>query len=202
MQATRKAGCDPCAMSRFRKTALSLAVVLPVLLSLCCFPAPAMAKRVTLAWESNMEPDLEGYRLYYKTGSSGDRVVTNYDGAGLTFVGPPYDGEPVASGFSIRKAELPQPDAAQVRCSLSGLGGDATYYFVVTAYDTEDLESEASNEVSTADWAPAGSGSGGGGGCLVVTAAARSHPCLHPLVLVGFSAGVVLALVVAWRRKR
>jgi len=71
MQATRKAGCDPCAMSRFRKTALSLAVALAVLLSLCCFPAPAMAKRVTLAWESNMEPDLEGYRLYYKTGSSG-----------------------------------------------------------------------------------------------------------------------------------
>jgi hypothetical protein len=189
-------------MSRFRRTALSLAVVLPLLLSLVCFLAPAMAKRVTLAWEANTEPDLEGYRLYYKTGSSGDRVLTNYDGAGLTFVGAPYDGEPAASGFSIRKEELPQPDAAQVRCSLSGLHDDETYYFVVTAYDTEHLESEASNEVSTADLALALSGSGGGGGCLVKTAAACSDFCLHPILLLGFSAGVVLALVVAWRRKR
>ena len=90
-------------------------------------------------------------------------------------------------------------------CSLSGLRDDETYHFVVTAYDTEDLESEASNVVSTANWAPAssGSGGGGGGGCLVATAAARSDPGLHPLLLVGFSAGVVFALAfVGWRRKR
>jgi len=206
MQAANKAGCDLCAMSRFRKTALSLAVVLPVLLSLFCFPSPAMAKRITLAWEANGEPDLEGYRLYYKTGSSGNRVLTNYDGAGLTFLGAPYDGQPAASGFSIRKADLPQPDAARVSCSLSGLRDDETYHFVVAAHDTEDLESEASNEVSTANWAPASvdsGGGGGGGGCLVATAAARSDSGLHPLLLVGFSAGVVLALVVVgWRRKR
>ena len=114
-------------MSRFRKTALTLAVVLPVLLSLVCFTSPAMAKRVTLSWETNREPDLEGYRLYYKTGSSGDRVLTNYDGSGLTFVGAPYDGQPVASGFSIRTADLPQPDAAKVTCSLSGLLDDEPY---------------------------------------------------------------------------
>ena len=31
------------------------------------------AADITLKWDPNTEPDLEGYMLYYKTGSSGER---------------------------------------------------------------------------------------------------------------------------------
>jgi hypothetical protein len=104
---------------------------------------------VTLQWNANEEPDFVGYRLYYKTGSSGNLVLDDYDGSGLIYVGDPYDGQDVDSGFEIIKDELPDPSAEVVTCSLSGLSDGVTYFFLVTAYDSEGLESKASNGVVT-----------------------------------------------------
>jgi hypothetical protein len=177
-----------------------------VLLLLLALPAVVYAKQITLAWDANSEPYLEGYKVYYKTGSSGNRVLSNYDGAGLTFVGEPYSGQPADSGFAIRLQDLPDPTVDPVTCTLDGLSDTDEYYFVVTAYaDAGRLESDASNEASTAARATAsgGGGGGGGGGCLITTAEDGGGIRVSPLLaLLGVSACIVLAVVVAGRPVR
>jgi hypothetical protein len=79
---------------------------------------------VTLEWDANTAPDLAGYRVYYKTGSSGEP----YNGTGATEGDSPVDIGNVTTYM------------------LHGLAEDVTYFFVVTAYDTEGLESDYSNE--------------------------------------------------------
>ena len=112
---------------------------------------------VTLEWDPNTEPDLDGYKVYYKTGSSG----------------PPYSGKGATEGDS------PIDIGNVTTYSLHGLTDGITYFFVVTAYDTEDLESDYSNEVNTSSITPPEPSptptpsreSGDGGGCFIATAA-------------------------------
>jgi hypothetical protein len=87
---------------------------------------------VTLAWDANTESDLAGYKLYYKTGSSGEP----YDGTGID------QGD---SGISILLSNLTTPDNPSF--SLTGLQDNEFYYFVVTALDTSGNESGYSAEV-------------------------------------------------------
>jgi hypothetical protein len=68
---------------------------------------------------------------------------------------------------------------------LTGLDDNETYYFVVTAYNTEDEESGYSNQASTdqdipsnisdgqgvTGYASSNTSGGGGGGCFIATAA-------------------------------
>ena len=90
-------------------------VALIILLSL--HQAIALAGQVTLSWDSNTEPDLGGYRLYY--GQSSRNYTANVD------VGN------------------------QTTHTQSDLEDGVTYYFAVTAYDTNrTTESDFSNEVS------------------------------------------------------
>jgi hypothetical protein len=42
-------------------------------------PTPSFAMDITLQWDANLKPDLAGYKIYYKTGSSG----SSYDGTGI-----------------------------------------------------------------------------------------------------------------------
>ena len=157
-----------------------LLIVVSLLLS---FQASSYAANVTLQWDVNTEPDLDGYRVYYKTGSSGNRVLSVYDGSGLVYLEDTPE-RVVDSGFEIKKEDLPYPDGDTVTCRLSGLSASETYYFVVTAYDYEGLESEASNEESTSSEpmtseltptpTPIGEG-GGDGGCFIATAAFGSR---------------------------
>jgi len=86
---------------------------------------------VTLAWDANTEPDLAGYKLYYKTDAAG----------------PPYTGTGATEGDS----PIDVFDVTQ--CTVHGLANGVTYYFVVTAYDSENNESGYSNEVSTSETA-------------------------------------------------
>jgi len=96
-----------------------------ILPSLLCVAASVYALDLTLAWDVNTEPDLAGYKLYYKTGSSG----------------PPYAGTGAAEGDSpIDVFNLTQ-------FTIHGLENGVTYYFVVTAYDSENNQSGYSNEV-------------------------------------------------------
>jgi chitinase len=88
---------------------------------------------VTLAWSSNSEPDLGGYFIYYKTGSSG----------------APYNGTVAVEGSSPIQVPLSELDnPAYPEYTIHGLSDTETTYFVLTAYDTDGNESGYSNEVS------------------------------------------------------
>jgi hypothetical protein len=91
------------------------------------------AMDATLQWSANTEPDLSGYKIYYKTGYSGPV----YDGTGAT------EGD---SPIIITVQEL--YDADQPEYTIHGLEDSEVYYFVLTAYDTDGNESGYSNEVS------------------------------------------------------
>jgi hypothetical protein len=106
---------------------LSFFSFLTLALILALFATPAHSADVTLAWDPNSEPDLAGYKLYYKTESSG----------------PPYDGTGAIEGDS------PIDVGNVTEFTVHGLTDGVTYFFVLTAHDTEGLESDYSNEVNT-----------------------------------------------------
>ena len=85
----------------------------------------AHSAELTLAWDPNPEQDIAGYKIYYKTESSG----------------PPYNGTGLTEGNS------PIDLGNQIEFTLHGLIDDVTYFFVATAYDTEGLESDYSEEL-------------------------------------------------------
>jgi hypothetical protein len=80
---------------------------------------------VTLQWDANTEGDLAGYKVYYKAETSG----------------PSYDGTGAIEGSS------PIDVGDTTGITLHGLDEDVTYFFAVTAYNTDQLESGFSNEV-------------------------------------------------------
>ena len=104
-----------------------------IIFSLILFPQTLIyATDVTLAWSSNKEPDLAGYYIYYKKGTSGT----------------PYNGTDVDEGDSPIKIPLEVfADPAQPEYTLHGLSDTETTYLVLTAYDSDDNESGFSNEV-------------------------------------------------------
>jgi hypothetical protein len=96
---------------------------------------------VTLAWDANSETNLAGYKLYY----------------GVT-AGGPYNGAGSSSGalpIIIPLSSLPDP--ATPKCTVYGLT-EGTYYFVVTAFNTDEFESGYSNEASAGAVIPPRSG--------------------------------------------
>ena len=117
------------------------------------FCGVSSAAEVTLAWDANTETDLMGYKIYYDT-SPGD----------------PYDGTDADQGISpiiVHVGDLEERD--NPRFTLTGLSDNKDYYFALTAFDNENLESGFSNEASTAAGNNHGSsrdGGGGGGGCF------------------------------------
>jgi len=91
------------------------------------------AADVTLAWTGNAETDLDGYIIYYKTGTSG----------------APYNGTGVDEGDSPIKIPLGVfADPSNPEYTLHGLSDTETTYLVLTAYNSDDNESGFSNEVS------------------------------------------------------
>jgi len=111
-------------------------MLLLLLLSILAMASVAMAEtNVTIAWDANSESDLAGYRVYRGESSGTYAMVGDVPLASLADPGSPQ----------FVNENLP----------------DATYYWVVTAYDTENNESGYSNEVSkkldtTAPGIPAG----------------------------------------------
>jgi hypothetical protein len=99
----------------------------------------AQAADVTLGWDKNAEPSVTGYKIYYKSGTSG----------------APYNGTQLDQGGSpvnLPVANLSDPANPEV--TLSGLQEGVKYYFVATAYDNAGNESAYSNEVYYAVPAP------------------------------------------------
>jgi hypothetical protein len=136
------------------------------MLGFSLFPSLCSAKKVTLGWNANSEPDLEGYVVYRNVGSPG----------------PPYKYDDT----------LPEDDLAnplKPMVTLTGLNEHTEYYVAVTAYDTEGNESSFSNPIcveiedalvqacsesvspSTAKSSGGGGGSGGGGSVCFISSA-------------------------------
>jgi len=129
----------------FLRIALILAAIL------FCFQSSSYAADITLKWAANTEPDLAGYKIYYKDG----------------FSGAPYDGVDIDQGPSPISLTINDPydpyyiDPDNPEFLLTGLDDNEDYFLVVTAYDNEEPYNESgfSNEVSTLD----GNGTDGDG---------------------------------------
>jgi hypothetical protein len=153
------------AENRRRRLGSTLIFASFLLFLLVLLPPPCTAETITLAWDENSEPDVAGYRIYYRIGSSGSQITSRYNGVGIENGDSPID-VPVDHDESL--------DPRFVEITLEGLNEDQDYYFVVTAYNTEGLESAPSNEAALLN-APEEGGSsissgavgGGGGGCFI-----------------------------------
>ena len=133
------------------------------------FITPTYALDVTLAWDANTELDVAGYKLYYKAESSG----------------PPYNGTGAAEGDSPITLTIDNPgdpynldDPDNPEFTLAGLDDGEVYFFAVTAYNADDLQSDYSNEVSTSaeetiPITPSLKGSEPGGGCFISSLASH-----------------------------
>ena len=83
------------------------------------------AATVGLQWDPNTETDLAGYKVYYEP----DLPTVPFDGTEATEGVAPIDVGNITT------------------TTISGLDANKDYYFAVTAYDTEGLESSYSNVV-------------------------------------------------------
>ena len=167
--------------TRFLFFLIALAILLFPIFSTFC-----LAKTVTLGWDANPEPDLDGYVIYRNVGSPG----------------PPYK-------FS---STLPEDDLSNPLnpvVTLTGLKENTEYFIALTAYDTEGNESYFSDEVcvqvidsviedctlrlNTNSISSKSGGSGGSVGCFIDSSAGD----LNNAALFGviFAFGLVLMVV-------
>jgi hypothetical protein len=157
------------------------------------FASTGFGKTVTLGWDANPEPDLEGYVVYHNPGSPG----------------PPYK-------FSSELPEDDLPNPLSPVVTLTGLKKNTEYFVAMTAYDTEGNESDFSNEVcfevvdstlnncttstvsDSSSGSSGGSGGGGGGGglCFINSVAEESNG-----LTVMFCALAVAGLVLSHRAR-
>jgi hypothetical protein len=129
------------------------------------------AMDITLQWAPNNEPDLAGYKVFYRE------------------EGQPYN-------YNAPYWESTEPES-----TIYDLDIAKTYYFVVRAFDGDGNTSDKSNEVglkegevfnSVSDVAGDGGGvgggvgGGGGGGCFIATAAYGSLLEPHVRILCQF----------------
>jgi hypothetical protein len=114
------------------------------------FVTSCYAVDVTLKWDSSIESDIDGYKVYYKSGSSGY----------------PYNGTDATEGDSPITITLKElSNSEQPEYTIHDLDDIETHHFVVTAYDIDGHESGYSNDACL------NCSGGGGGGCFIATAA-------------------------------
>ena len=99
-------------------------LIVPAILLFPVFSSICLAKVVTLGWDANPEPDLEGYIIYRNVGSPG----------------PPYK-----FSSTLPEDDLSNPLVPAVK--LTGLQENTEYFVAVTAYDKEGNESYFSDEI-------------------------------------------------------
>jgi hypothetical protein len=116
-------------------------ILMPVLIALLfCFEQPAYALDVTLGWDQ--DPSAAGYKIYYKPGDAGGRILENYNGKGAT------EGD---SPIAMPRSQDENSDPNDVEFTLHNLEDNKPYVFVVTAYNDTGLESSGSREIQILD---------------------------------------------------
>jgi fibronectin type 3 domain-containing protein len=96
-----------------------LKIILIVLTLFLCFQVNSYARNVSLEWDANTEPDLDHYVIYW--GTSSGNYTNNSENI----------------------------DKSLTTYTATNLSDNKTYYFVATAVDTEEFESDYSNEVES-----------------------------------------------------
>ena len=131
----------------------------------------AHSAELTIVWDPNAEQNIAGYKIYYKTESSG----------------PPYNGTGLTEGNS------PIDVGNQIEFTLHGLINDINYFLAATAYNTEGLESDYSEELiyNTGNHAPPAD-AGNDIGCFIATAAYGSLMANEVVMLRNFRDNVLL----------
>ena len=170
----------------------SIFLLSAMLFALCTMPlAVANGATVTLGWEPNPEPDLEGYVIYRNAEEPG----------------PPYT-------YSNELPEDELADPLNPRLKLTGLKKDTKYYIALTAYNTEGVESGFSNDVcvevvdgianacaasSSIGVSTSSSNGGGGSGCFISSLSYESfifsHFVARPVIRIQLLAMLFLLLV-------
>jgi hypothetical protein len=107
-------------------------IFLVMVLSLLTGKNTCFAESVSLSWDTNSEPDLAGYKVYYKA----DSPSLPFDGAGALEGTSPVDAHNLTTA------------------TITGLDLSRTHYFAVTAYNTTGLESDYSNIVAVLETVP------------------------------------------------
>jgi len=142
------------------KALFSSLALFKVLLFVIIFCLPAdigHCLNLSFAWDANTEPDLAGYRIFYR--AKGQKYDYNH---------PAWQG-------------------TETTATIYNLDSNATYYFVSRAYDIYDNESENSVELCYENGVITySSGGGGGGGCFIATAAYGSPFEPHVTLLCQF----------------
>ena len=141
-----------------------LEFILSLIFLSCCLATNVYAIDITLQWTPNNEPNLAGYRAYYRE------------------EGQSYD------------YEHPYWESIDPVCTIYDLDETKTYYFVVRAFDTNGLESADSNEVILNEGIPVNqlptdnisSDGGNDTGCFIATAAYGSLIEPHVKILRDF----------------
>ncbi len=114
-------------MTKYLRSLLLLLYFLLVPAAIC------LSADVTLSWDPSPSPDVQGYYVYYKLNDP----TLPFDGTGANEGSSPIDAN------------------SNLTATLTGLSDSGTYYFTITAYDTEGNESTFSNIVSSSSAVPA-----------------------------------------------
>jgi hypothetical protein len=178
-------------MEKVRNLFLGWRLVLFGFLITLLWSTSVLSADVTLAWDPNSEPDLEGYGVYFRKGTPG----------------PPYD---LAGNLAL--ADLTNSYAPFF--IVSGLEKGFKYYFAVTAYDTAGNESTFSSAVcadvgdtitacpvasSSSASGSGGGGGGGGGGCFISASSEANVPIFLSLVALAI-VGCIMMLATSARQ--
>ena len=162
------------------------------------FLSASFAYDVTVAWDPNEEPNLEGYTIHYNIESPG----------------PPFQ-------YSNDVAEQDLANPLNPMVTITDLQDNTKYYVAATAYDTSGKESQFSEEVcvqiinsvidvcgsspspvsNTTSSSGGGGGGGGGGGCFISTAIAQNpapQSSIHRYLIL--SVTLLLLLIIASSR--
>ena len=101
-----------------RKRFLNIQSILLLFLLLFGVASPLYAMDITLRWAPNDEPNVAGYKVFYRE----EGQSYNYD--------------------------VPYWESTEPECTVYDLDETKTYYFVVRAFDNEGHTSDDSNEVA------------------------------------------------------
>jgi len=142
-------------------------IIIYIFFLIFCLSSLCFAKDITLLWTANTEPDLVGYKIYYKIDSSG----APYDGVDIDQETSPIEIVIDEAYHIPGDNHYMNPDNPEfLLTGLDCINND--YYLVVTAFDNEEPVNESgySNEVNTFDDPTISPPTGdNNGGCFILS---------------------------------